>query len=103
MIFRPVIQGSSQIVWSESFLVSSFYFFISAIFLSISQNHMQRTLNYYVHVLDADKIATATVMGNDFAGVVSPACSGSCSGTANEAADNVILFQSIVPKKLAEI
>lgn len=63
MIFRPVIQGSSQIVWSESSFFSRFYFFISAIFLSISQNHMQRTLNYYVHVLDADKIATATVMG----------------------------------------
>jgi hypothetical protein len=69
----------------------------------LGHKDVQTTLNYYVHVLDADKIATATVMGNVFAGVVSPACSGSCSGTANEAADNVIPFASIVQEKLAEI
>ena len=69
----------------------------------LGHKDVQTILNYYVHILDADKIATATVMGNVFAGAVSPACSGSCSGTANEAADNVIPFQSIAPKKLAEI
>ena len=65
----------------------------------LGHKDVQTTLNYYVHVLDADKIATATVMGNVFAGAVSPAC----SGTANEAADNVIPFASIVQEKLAEI
>ena len=41
MVFWPVKQESSQIFWSESSFFSRFYFFISAIFPSISQNHMQ--------------------------------------------------------------
>ena len=61
----------------------------------LGHKDVQTTLNYYVNVLDADKIATATVMGNVFAGAVSP----DCSGRSCEAEDNVIQFKSIVPKK----
>ena len=64
----------------------------------LGHKDVQTTLNYYVHVPDADKIATVTVMGNVFAGAVSPAC----SGTADAVTDNVIPFSSIAHEKLAE-
>ena len=69
----------------------------------LGHKDVQTTLNYYVHVLDADKIATATVMGSIFAGAISPDCTGGCSGRSGEVEDNVIPFKSIVPKKFSEI
>ena len=64
----------------------------------LGHKDVQTTLSYYVHVLDADRIATANVMGNVFASV----CSEGCSEKDAPAMDNVIPFESIMPEKLAE-
>ena len=64
----------------------------------LGHKDVQTTLSYYVHVLDADRIATANVMGNVFASV----CSESCSEKDAPAMDNVIPFESIMPEKLTE-
>ena len=69
----------------------------------LGHKDVQTTLSYYVHVLDDDKIATASVMGSVLtrAGFAS-ACWESCSESAELTPDNVISFKSIMPEKLAE-
>ncbi len=69
----------------------------------LGHKDVQTTLGYYVHVLDQDKINTATVMGNVIAGAgFTSCCSESCSESTDSATDNVIPFPSIVLEKLAE-
>ena len=69
----------------------------------LGHKDVQTTLSYYVHVLDDDKIATATVMGSVLTGAgFASDCSASCSESACSGEDKVIPFSSIIPEKVAE-
>ena len=70
----------------------------------VGHRDIQTTLNYYVHLLDKDKIATATAMGSFLAGVgFASSCSESCSEKAADTSDNIIPIEALLPEKFQKI